>query len=464
MSLLFFNVIFVAISWRCLGYPHRVNQASSLRKIQAQHATTLIPNEVSFNPREERRFIAGKDNYNRNGFEDSKAQVKTMISAELSSPLIAELRANKGSITRDGLTVKLAEFCGMCWGVERAISMAYEARAHFPDKKIHITNEIVHNPMVNERLQEMNINFLKSDDLEKDLNLKSVGHDDVVILPAHGVPIQDLMELNEKGVKIVDTTCPWVTKVWTAVDKFNKKSYTSVIHGKWAHAESIATASYCEHYIIVRDMEEAKYVSKYILEGGNKEEFLEKFKHAISVGFDPDVHLKQIGVANQTTMYKRETKEIGRLLETTMLKKFGPLELSSRYSESDTICDATQERQDAVTDLVIANHHDAQDTEQQQQLDFVLVLGGFKSDNTGHLREIPEKYGVPAYHIDRAERIGADNSITHRDRHGEIVTTHSFLRKDSGRPLVVGVTSGASTPNKYLEDAIERLFLIYKLL
>lgn len=282
----------------------------------------------------------------------------------------------------------------------------------------------------------------------------SVAQGDVVILPAFGATIQEMSMLDEKGVQIVDTTCPWVSKVWNAVDSHRKAGQTSVIHGKYSHEETIATASFCDDYIIVKDMEEAEYVTRYIVEGGNRAEFLAKFKNAVSKGFDPDVHLGKVGLANQTTMYKRETKEIGRMFEVAMLKKFGPAEPGKHYAEFDTICDATQERQDAISDLVAADAAG-------DKLDFVLVVGGFDSSNTAHLKEIPERAHVESFHIDRAERIRPDNSIEHRLTDGTIVVTTNFLKP--GKPLTIGVTSGASTPDKSLEDCIEKIFLLNKL-
>jgi len=329
--------------------------------------------------------------------------------------------------------------------------MAYEARAHFPQKTIHITNEIIHNPEVNEKLHAMDIKFLEGGIGKKDYSKVDGG--DVVILPAFGATIQEMTMLDQKGVQIVDTTCPWVSKVWNAVASHQKAGQTSIIHGKYSHEETIATASFCQDYIIVKDMDEAQYVAKYIAEGGDKEEFMRKFKNAVSKGFDPDVHLSKVGLANQTTMYKRETKEIGRLMEVTMLKKFGPQELSQHYSEFDTICDATQERQDAITDLV--------DTDKTDKLDFILVVGGFDSSNTAHLKEIPEKAHVESYHIDRAERIRPDNTIEHRLVDGTITVQQNFLKKGK---MTIGVTSGASTPDKSLEDCLERIFMMHKLM
>jgi 4-hydroxy-3-methylbut-2-enyl diphosphate reductase len=417
-------------------------------QIRSSLHMSATQDEVKLNPRDERRRILKSPNYNRMGFKEEKAGVEEVMVAEFTSSLVKELRDNKGVVKRGDITIKLAEFYGFCWGVERAIAMAYEARNHFPEKTIHLTNEIIHNPTVNERLVDMDIKFLEGGIGNKDYS--SVGDGDVVILPAFGATIQEMTMLDKKGVQIVDTTCPWVSKVWNAVDSHRKSGQTSVIHGKYAHEETIATASFCDDYIILKDMKETEYVINYILNGGNKQEFLEKFKNAVSKGFDPDVHLNKLGLANQTTMYKRETKEIGRAFEVAMLKKFGPANLSQHYGEFDTICDATQERQDAVTDLV-----------GDKDIDFILVVGGFDSSNTAHLKEIPEKFNVPSYHIDRAERINADNTIEHRESDGAIHVHKNFLKKG---PITIGVTSGASTPDKSIEDALERIFMIHKLL
>jgi len=392
-------------------------QAFAPRSLLSRSATRCAKSSLSMhsdvevlNPRDERRRILKTDNYNRMGFKEEKKDVEQMMVQEFTSPLVAELRANKGTITRGDVTIKLAEFYGFCWGVERAIAMAYEARAHFPEKTIHITNEIIHNPEVNERLHDMNIKFMDGKIGAKDYSVVEGG--DVVILPAFGATIQEMQLLDQKGVQIVDTTCPWVSKVWNAVDSHRKLGQTSVIHGKYSHEETIATASFCADYIIIKDLDEAQYVVNYILNGGDKAAFMKKFEKAVSKGFDPDTHLVKVGLANQTTMYKRETKEIGRLLEVTMLKKYGPSVLSEHYAEFDTICDATQERQDAITDLVA-----------DKSLAFVLVVGGFDSSNTAHLKEIPEKANVESFHIDRAERIRPDNSIEHRNTDG---TRHSY--------------------------------------
>jgi 4-hydroxy-3-methylbut-2-en-1-yl diphosphate reductase len=219
---------------------------------------------------------------------------------------------------------------------------------HFPGQTIHITNELIHNPEVHENLTNMNVKLLEklgsAADGNNGKNFNTVQEGDVVILPAFGASFEEMDLLDKKNVQIVDTTCPWVSKVWNSVDKHQKSGHTSIIHGKYSHEETVATTSFCEDYICVKDMKEAEMVVDYIVNGGNKEEFLQYFSKAVSDGFDPDIHLQKIGLANQTTMYKKETRAIGQLLQKTMIKKYGPVELKERYMEFDTICDATQVR------------------------------------------------------------------------------------------------------------------------
>jgi len=277
-----------------------------------------------------------------------------------------------------------------------------------------------------------------------------------VILPAFGASLEEMRMLDGRGVTVVDTTCPWVSKVWMTVDKHAKNDMTSVIHGKWNHEESIATASMAQHYIIVKNMEEAQEIAAYIMgeEGAlTDEQLLEKYKNAVSKGFDPKKHLKKIGLANQTTMYKKETQAIGRVLEKAVIHAYGPEYAAQNFVAFDTICDATQERQDAVSEM--------SDSEVAKDLDFILVIGGWDSSNTGHLLEIPVHAGLTAYHIHLPSDISPDGSITHRTVDGEIVTTPSFLPMD--RPVRVGVTSGASTPDSVVEECLEQLTLLKSL-
>ena len=363
--------------------------------------------------------------------------------------LVAQMR-EQGNIWKQGdVIIELAEAYGYCWGVERAVQMAYEARKAYPTQRLHITNEIIHNPGVNQRLKEMDVKFIDAKHDAKDFS--NVKEGDVVILPAFGASVQEMKLLNDRGVQIVDTTCPWVSKVWNAVDNQARRGHTSIIHGKWAHEETVATASFASTYLIVKDMKEAQYVCDYMLKGGDRDEFLAKFKDAMSAGFDPDIDLERIGMANQTTMLKGETEGIGKLLESTVMQKWGPAALNEHFMVMDTICDATQERQDAVYQMT-----GKQAT--AEKLDLMVVVGGFNSSNTSHLQEIGEMKSIPSFWVDSAARIDIDsNTVTHKLAHGELVETSSWL-KDG--PLRIGITSGASTPDKAVEDVLERIFKI----
>ncbi|MEL6442598.1 MAG: 4-hydroxy-3-methylbut-2-enyl diphosphate reductase [Cyanobacteria bacterium J06621_8] len=384
--------------------------------------------------------LQNSENYHRRGFGHG-AEVEGAMNSEYQSDLIQTIRDRNYRLQRGDVTIRLAESFGFCWGVERAISIAYEAREHFPEDKIWITNEIIHNPSVNRRLLEMNVGFIEVVKEQKDFTVVNDG--DVVILPAFGASIQEMQLLNEKGCKVVDTTCPWVSRVWNSVEKHKKHDHTSIIHGKYAHEETIATSSFADRYLVVLNLDEAKYLTDYILHGGDREKFLAKFKNAYSEGFDPDRDLVQIGMANQTTMLKSETEQLGKLLEKTMLKKYGPIELKDHFMSFNTICDATQERQDAMFNLV------------KEDLSLMLVVGGFNSSNTTHLQEIAVENNIPSYHIDSVERILSRDRLEHQPLGQDITVAENWLPEGN---IVVGVTSGASTPDKVVADVIEKIF------
>ncbi|MFG3818817.1 4-hydroxy-3-methylbut-2-enyl diphosphate reductase [Limnothrix redekei LRLZ20PSL1] len=387
-----------------------------------------------------RRSLNHSDNYFRRGFGHGEAVAETMATS-YQSGLIQELRANGNVLTRGDVTIRLAQAFGFCWGVERAVAMAYEARKQFPTERIWITNEIIHNPSVNDHLRQMGVLFIEVNHGQKDFSVVERG--DVVILPAFGASVQEMQLLNDRGCIIVDTTCPWVAKVWNSVEKHKKSDYTSIVHGKYNHEETIATSSFANKYLVVLNMEQAEYVSNYILHGGDKTEFLAKFAKACSQGFDPDRDLDRVGVANQTTMLKSETEAIGKLFERTMMQRFGPDKLNDHFMSFNTICDATQERQDAMFELVDA------------PMDLMIVIGGFNSSNTTHLQEIAIERNIPSYHIDSADRILDERAIEHKPLHGDIERAENWL---PAGPITVGITSGASTPDKAVEETIERIF------
>lgn len=459
---------------------------------------------------------------------------KEAVSPSPSSPPSLE----SPRITVGSTEVVLAAAYGFCWGVERAVQMAYEARHRFPDATVHITNEIIHNPIVNEKLKGMNVHFIQPvdekeqaksaesgarsdaaspgssspsasiDDAGVSKDFSGVRAGDVVILPAFGASVQEMRSLHARGARLVDTTCPWVSKVWNAVDNQARRGHTSVIHGKWAHEETLATASFAGAYVVVKDLKQAKRLAEVYMVGKDAydasekevlaakeairkqahrddvaqtadddvpaspsspcpsplpesllESFFREFSNAHSAGFDPRVDLERIGMANQTTMLKGETYAIGKLLEARQMQRFGPENLNLHYMVMDTICDATQERQDAVTELV---KHQAEDPELGNRLDALVVVGGFNSSNTSHLQEIGEFAGVPSFWVDSAARIDVEkNTIEHKTAHGELVVTSDWLPSASEKKLFrVGVTSGASTPDRAVEDVLDKVFAI----
>ena len=396
-----------------------------------------------------KRSLHHSDRYNRRGFGLGE-EVAGSLQTAYQSDLVARLRDNGYQLREGRLTVRLAEAFGFCWGVERAVAMAYETRRHYPSERIWITNEIIHNPSVNDHLREMDVLFIPVEEGVKDFSEVSSG--DVVILPAFGATVQEMQLLSERGCHIVDTTCPWVSKVWNTVEKHKKQAFTSIIHGKVKHEETLATSSFAGTYLVVLDLAEAQLVCDYILNATLPQDedqrrqaraaFMTRFAKACSPGFDPDRDLLRLGVANQTTMLKSETEEIGRLFERTMLQRFGPAELIQHFLAFNTICDATQERQDAMFALV------------DEPLDLMVVIGGYNSSNTTHLQEIAVSRGIRSFHIDTPERIGPGNRIEHKPLDGGLLIEDPFL---PAGPIRVGITSGASTPDRVVEDVIERL-------
>ena len=372
-------------------------------------------------------------------------QVKAQVLTHYRSDLVDRLRVS-GEVTSESarVTIKLAKEFGFCYGVERCIDLAYAALKVFPDKPIYILGEIIHNPEVNDQIRDMGIRFLSGPNKVADID--DLGADDIVIIPAFGTEVATLEKLEAKGCQFVDTTCGDVMSVWKRVRNYAKEEVTSIIHGKAYHEETKATSSQATskngHYLVVLTLEETDYVCDYIEHGGDKEEFLKKFEGAYSDGFDPDQHLKAVGVANQTTMMRGETEEVQRRIKAAIERKFGAEKVDSHFRFFDTICGATQERQDALDVLL------------QKPMDLLLVIGGYNSSNTAHLAEMGENV-LPTYFIKNADEMADASLIRHWNQHTiQVDETHDWLPDGT---LTIGVTAGASCPNNLIEDVICRL-------
>lgn len=381
---------------------------------------------------------------------DIMEAVQAQVLSHYRSEIVERIRANGGVISAGELTVKLAKEFGFCYGVERAIDLAYAAKKYFsensPDTPIYLLGEIIHNPEVNDQIRNMGIKIIAPKPSDEDIANLNPG--DAVIIPAFGTEVSTRRKLEEKGCTLVDTTCGDVMKVWKRVRQYSRDSVTSIIHGKGRHEETKATTSQARaggngHYLVVFDLKETDYVCHYILNGGDKTEFLEKFKGAYSNGFDPELHLKAVGVANQTTMLRGETEEVQRRFKATMIQKYGADRLDEHFRFFDTICGATQDRQDALEKMLT------------QPMNLLIVVGGYNSSNTSHLAEMGEKV-LPTYFIKNSKMMESASVIRHWHQHKHVEET-TFNWLPDGR-ITVGITAGASCPNNLIEDTIRRLF------
>ncbi len=378
-------------------------------------------------------------------------RVQAEVETHYRSTLVEGLRA-KGSVIQIGnTTVRLARDFGFCYGVERAIDLAYAARRVFADRRVFLLGEIIHNPEVNRQLTEMGIISIPISQQEEEVT--KLTNEDVVIVPAFGAETKLMKLINSRGCMVVDTTCGDVMSVWKRVRNYAKTSFTSIIHGKASHEETRATSSRAlgdngdGHYLVILTLADVDYVCDYIRHGGDKQAFYERFKgaDAYSPGFDPDQHLVRIGVANQTTMLKSETEEIQRRLQKAVEDRDsvgGP-----NFQVFDTICGATQERQDSLFNLL------------RQPLDILLVVGGYNSSNTTHLVEIGEQQ-LPTFFIRTADCLTSLEQIVHFDLHLKAEKTSYSEKLASRDPVTIGITAGASCPNNLIEDTLLRVFAL----
>jgi 4-hydroxy-3-methylbut-2-enyl diphosphate reductase len=371
-------------------------------------------------------------------------EVQAAVESHYHSPMVERLKAAGGVATFGDVTVRLAKQFGFCYGVERAIDLAYAARKVFADRNLFLVGEIIHNPDVNAQLAAMGIRTLTGPC--KLAEIDRLSPEDVVIIPAFGAEVAVQERVKARGCQIVDTTCGDVMSVWKRVRQYADDGVTSIIHGKAGHEETRATSSRARaagggrgHFVVVYDLAEADWVCDYIRGRGERTAFLDKFRHSVSDGFDPDLHLGKVGVANQTTMLRSETEEVQRRIREAVMARDGS---AGNFRVFDTICGATQERQDALKELLT------------QPPDLMLVVGGYNSSNTTHLADMG-KEKVPTYFILNAACLESSDRIRHFDTHRQVETgDRDWL--PSG-PVNVGITAGASCPSNLIEDVLRRL-------
>lgn len=392
--------------------------------------------------------------YFRKGF-GLRDEVRPVIEAEYHSSLVEEVRSAGYTKVYGDVTVRLAEEFGFCYGVDRAVDYAYETRRKFPDRTVYLVGEIIHNPHVNQRMRDMDIRFIYPE-ADGRFDLSPIDEQDVVILPAFGVTIEAFRDLEQIGCVLVDTTCGSVLLVWKRVEAYARDGFTAVIHGKYTHEESQATASQVRRhpdgrYLIVRDMAEAELVAEYILGAPgrlSREAFMEHFRLKASEGFDPDTDLVRFGVANQTTMLANESLAIGARLERALIEARGEAYAAENYRSFGTICSATQERQDAVVKMM------------DDPPDIMIVIGGYNSSNTNHLAHMCREH-TTTFHIEDSACIDPESGVLrHKPELAADAPEERVQDWLPDGPFKLGITAGASTPNNKIGDALLRVLTL----
>ncbi len=389
---------------------------------------------------------------------DLKLQVAGKLAGDYHSQLVDRVKDAGYRWQAGRLTVHLAREFGFCYGVDRAVDYAYQTRLRFPDQRVFLTDEIIHNPQVNNRLRGSGVRFLSDPDESTD-NLVA---DDVVIIPAFGVTVAELERLDLVGCTLVDTTCGSVLNVWRRVQEYARDGFTSVIHGKLRHEETRATASQAAavnggRYVVILDEAQTRLVSEVIRGEASREEFMDAFRDACSPGFDPDRDLQRVGLANQTTMLMSESIAIGELIRKAMIARYGPVALPHHYRALDTICSATQDRQDALKQMLDAH-----------RFDLAVVVGGYNSSNTRNLARICAQR-IPTYHIATPTCLVSATELRHQplnvapgasagDERGAQTVARHWLPPDGD--ATIAVTAGASTPDSVVGEVIEKLTLL----
>ena len=393
-----------------------------------------------------------RETYYRKGFK-MRENIQHLLNRDYRSEIVDKVRENGNLLEADGLTIRLADEFGFCYGVDRAVDYAFQTREKFPDRRIYITGDMIHNPSMNNRLREMGIEFLSEGfNGRPDELFDTLTPEDVVLLPAFGAPVAWVKKLRERGCIVVDTTCGSVLSVWKRVARYAKKGFTSIIHGKYYHEETKATASQTEKdggnakFLIVRNLKETGYVTDFILGRMDAAELTEKLSHGMSPGFDPDEDLQRVGVANQTTMLMTETMAVGEELRKAMIERYGEESLPEHFELFDTICSATQDRQDALLALL------------EHPLDVIVTVGGYNSSNTNNLAIIAAEKVPRSYHIASGDCINGD-TIRHKPPGTPLDVREEVEETDwlPEGPVRIGITAGASTPNSQIGLALGRI-------
>jgi len=384
-----------------------------------------------------------------------KLVVRPDIEAAFSSSLIDRIRARDDTLPLGPLQIRLPRKFGLCHGVERAIQLAHETRHRFPQERLFLTDEIVHNQSVNDRLRELGFRYLSGRYSDGTL-VSDLGPGDLVVLPAFGVEVEMLEQLQRRGVQMVDTTCGEVMNVWKRVRQYAQVGFTTVMHGAPGHQETLATVSRAVRddpfltpsidkpgaWVVLRNEEQADLLARHIEGQVTAAEIEARFAHACSPGFDAERDLQRVGIANQTTMLAGETLRIQQRLQHAFVARYGAADAAQRLLTAETICTATQDRQDALRTLL------------DEPLDLLLVIGGYNSANTSHLVEMARARGLPAYHIDRAECVLSEQRLRHWHAQAQAETeTDTWLTL----PARVGIAAGASTPDARIDALVRRL-------
>jgi 4-hydroxy-3-methylbut-2-enyl diphosphate reductase len=399
-----------------------------------------------------REVSVTEQKYYRKGFK-MRDNVQHLLDRDYRSEVVDSVRKNGNVLEADGLTLRLADEFGFCYGVDRAVDYAFQAREKFPDRRIYITGDMIHNASMNDRLREMGIEFLsRGFDGPSEEVFDRLTPEDVVLLPAFGAPVDWVRKLKARECIVVDTTCGSVLSVWKRVTRYAQRDFTSFIHGKYYHEETKATASQTTvdggngRYLIVRNLKETGFVVDFILGRIDAEELRSKLGHGMSPGFDPETDLQRIGVANQTTMLMSETMAVGEELRKAMAERYGEENLAEHFELFDTICSATQDRQDALFELL------------EHTLDIAIIVGGYNSSNTNNLAIIAAERVPRSYHIASGDCIQGD-VILHKPAGTPLNAREEVEERGwlPDGPVRIGLTAGASTPNSQIGLAIRRI-------